>query len=143
MVQLRPEEVRFWSNVTIVKEGCWLWKGLLYPTGYGGYKGVGAHRVAYELVYGSIPKDLQINHRRICPNKHCVRPIHLYAGTKSSNLLDLMATAKRPYKLTWDEVREIRRLYKTGKYLQKHLAVQFGVSQPMIGHIVRSDSWRE
>lgn len=45
-------------------------------------------------------------------------------------------------KLTEANVREIRALYATGKYKQQELADRFGVTQGLIGHIIRRVAWK-
>lgn len=45
-------------------------------------------------------------------------------------------------KLTRRDVKEIRRLYATGKYTQQELAEIFGVTQVNIGFIVRRETWK-
>jgi hypothetical protein len=44
-------------------------------------------------------------------------------------------------KLTEDDVRWIRWVYKDGRYTQRQLAKHLGVSKPVIGQIVRGESW--
>lgn len=73
---------RFWPNVKIDKSlACWPW---LKSTSEGyGQVGFGspkfhikrAHVVAYELVYGQVPKGMHVHHR--CENKLCCNPFHL------------------------------------------------------------------
>lgn len=46
-------------------------------------------------------------------------------------------------KLTWEQVREIRKLYQTGEYFQRELGEMFGVSSPAIQGIVGNRTWRE
>jgi DNA-binding MarR family transcriptional regulator len=45
-------------------------------------------------------------------------------------------------KLTRDQVRRIRQLYSTGRYTQKELASQFGISSSTISQIVRRVIWK-
>lgn len=86
-VPMTPEE-RFWSNVE-KSEGCWVWQRVILPSGYGQVKWKGrsrrAHRVAYELAVGPIPRGLQLDH--LCRNRACVRPDHLEAVTARVNTL--------------------------------------------------------
>jgi len=78
---------RFWSKVDKSKE-CWLWTGYKGSGGYGRFganKKVGyAHRIAYELVKGPIPKGLELDH--LCRNPACVNPSHLEPVTHKENM---------------------------------------------------------
>ena len=78
---------RFWSKVNKVNN-CWEWTGCT-RLGYGRFKIKGklvtAHRFSYELNYGFIPKDCEIDN--LCRNKKCVNPDHLEAVTKKVNIL--------------------------------------------------------
>ena len=66
---------------------CWLWTGARDRKGYGHIKVAGrnlkAHRVAYELAYGPIPRGLELDH--LCNVPSCVRPSHLEAVTPAEN----------------------------------------------------------
>ena len=79
---------RFWSKVNKTKT-CWLWIGSMTSLGYGqlyhNKTTVSAHRIAYELCKGSIPKGLTIDH--LCRVRHCVNPEHLEAVTGKENTL--------------------------------------------------------
>jgi len=45
--------------------------------------------------------------------------------------------------MTWEKVREIRRLYAAGGISQQKLADQFGCSKGCIKHILKNRTWRE
>jgi len=85
-----PLHDRFWAKVSPEPNtGCWLWTGAVLPRGYGsiqskgGHQALMAHRVAYELLVGTIPQGLCIDHR--CFNKWCVNPAHLEPVTPLEN----------------------------------------------------------
>ena len=76
---------------------CWPWTAHLVKDGYGGltiWEGTPrvkrtllAHRVMWELTYGSIPKGSYVCHH--CDNPKCVNPDHLYLGNGATNMLDM------------------------------------------------------
>jgi hypothetical protein len=71
-------EARFWLKVQKT-DSCWLWIGAM-SGGYGAFRVFGqnqvqAHRVAYELLVGSIPEGHHVHH--ICENRRCCNPAHL------------------------------------------------------------------
>jgi hypothetical protein len=75
---------------------CWDWKGVIEGTGYGsisqGRKGFFVHRVSYLLEYGQFDESLCVLHK--CDRRSCLRPSHLFLGTKGDNCRD-MATKGR------------------------------------------------
>lgn len=91
-----PEQ-RFWIRVD--KKGlddCWEWTG---PCKAGSVKGksfyghlhfrgkvIGAHRLAWILTHGPIPKGLEVCHK--CDNPGCCNPNHLWLGTHLENIRD-------------------------------------------------------
>ncbi len=68
---------------------CWLWNGKIDPHGYSLFSIQGkwnrAHRVAYTLFIGPIPKNLTLDH--LCRVRNCVNPNHLEAVTIKVNTL--------------------------------------------------------
>ena len=73
---------------------CWLWSGTHNSDGYGstrlGHRGCGArsmaaHRAIYQLLVGSVPADMHLDH--LCRNKNCVNPDHLEVVTRRENIL--------------------------------------------------------
>jgi hypothetical protein len=86
-------EQRFWRHVEKTKT-CWYWRGSVNIDGYGqfnliathpGIKVVQVHRYAYQLIKGTIPPNLVLDH--LCRNKRCVNPNHLEAVTSRTNTL--------------------------------------------------------
>ena len=65
--------------------GCWEYNYSLQTNGYARIGHKKAHRVAYEIFKGKIPKGFTIDH--LCKNKTCVNPNHLEAVTQGVNTL--------------------------------------------------------
>jgi len=88
-------EERFWEKVDMRgPDECWEWQACVAGPGYGRIgnrdgKTESAHRIAWELTFGAIPKGRQVLH--ICGNKLCVNPTHL----------KLMGTLEERF---WDKV---------------------------------------
>lgn len=86
-----PDSGLPWGKVEKT-DGCWLWKGLRDPRGYGRYAHDLAHRVFYRALYGAIPPALSIDH--LCRVKNCVNPEHmeivsLEENTRRANTKDV------------------------------------------------------
>jgi hypothetical protein len=79
----------FWDSV-IKGPGCWEWTASRQRFGHGTKWHNGAvrlvHRIAWEEANGPIPHGLCVLHR--CDNPSCVRPEHLFLGTKGDNNVD-------------------------------------------------------
>ena len=87
---------QFWAHVR-KSDGCWLWTGYVDHRGYGRLTWRGqnyrlAHRVSYELAHAD-PAGLCVCHR--CDNPLCVRPEHLFLGTRADNNRDMVAKGRQ------------------------------------------------
>lgn len=164
---------RFWSHVDKSGE-CWEWTGALHTTGYGvlfilkdGQRDVvRAHRLAYEMTYGPIPDGLEVCHH--CDNRRCIRPDHLFVGTRSDNMKDMVQKGRggvvaptgdqhyarlhpelvsrgeaRPNaKLTADTVRVARKSWTAGEFSKSQLALRLGVTLPTVCDFIARRTWK-
>ena len=83
--RLKFVEERFWSKVNKT-DTCWIWTAAKNQDGHGRFRHgrlVLAHRFAYELLVGPIPKGLDLDH--LCQNPACVNPAHLEPVTRKEN----------------------------------------------------------
>jgi len=135
---------------------CLIWTGTRHHKGYGkfrtGSKGTRrmsfAHRVAYELAHGEVPKGLCVLHR--CDNPPCVNPRHLFTGTHADNMRDCIAKGRRAVtageangmsKLSAADIPQIRTMYAQGGVTQARIAADFGVSQMTISRVILGKNW--
>ena len=132
---------------------CWLWKGSRGHMGHGQIMCdrnvhnrrflVSTHRAMWEYANGPIPDGLCVLHRCDVPN--CVRPDHLFIGTKSDNSADMVSKGRQKKgdelpqsKLTESDVRAIR----SSVLPQNAIAKQFGISQPAVCAIRTRKAWK-
>ena len=153
----KPWPQRFWDHVQ-TGEGCWEWTGARTQQGYGsvGYEGrtEKAHRVAWELTHGPVPAGMFVCHH--CDNPPCVRPDHLFMGTRSENMLDAAAKGRLPSqdpqrvlrgervgnsKLTASDVVAIRRRYAAGEH-PTALGLEFGITRSSVTRLARGARWK-
>lgn len=147
---------RFWSKVK-QGDGCWEWQASKFHHGYGcfgvrnedgTYRTSYAHRVSWEMANGPIPDGMFVLHK--CDNRACVRPDHLWLGTQTDNMRDCSDKGRKPgipkfgasnpgAKLTDAHVKIIR--YVGNRLSQQRLADEFGVSQTLIGCVLRRKIW--
>lgn len=138
---------------------CWLWKSTTNKHGYGliavGGKGEGqllAHRVAWEIANGPIPKGTWVV-MHTCDTPTCVNPAHLKLGTQSDNLLDMRAKrrghdgfavdpirgeAHHDARFTEDDVRAIRASSESSTVI----AERYGVHRTSIIKIRSRKTWK-
>ena len=157
-------EERFWAKVDKSGE-CWEWTAGTYSTGYGQFwhgSGYGAaHRISWELHFGSIPDGLFVLHT--CDNRKCIRPDHLFLGTKRDNAIDAIQKGRMRAippgyttyrdewkrfgrdnanaKLTELDVVAIRDARENHTVPVAQLAKNFNVSERTIRRVIRRSLW--
>lgn len=156
---MRPDlATRFWSKVSPEPNtGCWLWTGTFGRGGYGTIEREGstrrAHRVAWELTNGPIPPGTGAHGTCVCHRcdvRSCVNPAHLFLGTQSENIWDMVRKGRclRPRgekhgqaRLTDAAVLEMLRLHAGGA-TYSGLGRRFGVSRQAATNAVLGVNWK-
>ncbi len=144
---------RFWYRVKKT-DTCWIWIGGKDTKGYGCYSrenGGRAHIVAYANLVEPVPKGMCVLHR--CDNPSCVRPDHLFLGTKDDNNKDRHAKGRTSHvgrnpgsahgmsKLDEQKVKDILVLRRSGMGLRE-IAACFGVSKSVISLVALRKRWQ-
>ena len=144
---------RFWSRVDKTDDvnSCWEWTAAKINAGYGQVSLNGttvlAHRFAWVLHFGDIPEGLCVLHK--CDNRGCVRPDHLWLGTKADNQRDMVDKGRSARlqgedhgrsKLTEAQAILIKNTYPAAS--QYLLADVYGIDQSQISRIINGDNWR-
>ena len=140
----------FWQQVKRgLADECWNWQGkIISESGHGRVSMSGrlqqAHRVAYSLACGPIPKGQQIRHT--CDNAPCCNPQHLILGTQAQNMADMKARNRSARhqrngngKLTLEQKKEIQRLYSVGDISMAKLAAIYGVVPGTICFVIHTN----
>lgn len=164
--------VRFFASVK-KSTGCWIWTGLRNKKGYGSiavWLGpskramVLAHRWSWEHHVGKIPEGSCVLHR--CDVPSCVRPEHLFLGSRTDNNKDMSdkgrrrsasgdANGRRKHpdnwpkgeaitgsKLSEEEVRRVRAEYVDGSTSFVKLGKKYGVGRTTVENIVKGRKWK-
>ncbi len=129
--------------------GCWEWTFGRLTDGYGRFmiRGTGredyAHRVAWEMVNGPIPKGFLVCHE--CDVRNCVNPDHLFLGTTKDNVRDSIAKGRftrgeRQWnsRLTETAVRSIR----SSSRPPVELAEEYDVTESTIYNVLSRRTWK-
>ena len=153
--------IRFWSYVDRSggPSACWPWTRFRGNKGYGlfgikGGKAKRAHRHAYELTHGPIPKGLYACHH--CDNPPCCNPAHIFIGTQKDNMQDAIHKNRRAdrwsnhhpeethpsARLTVDQVHDIRSAHTSGT-TQSQLARQYNIAVMTVHNLVNRKTWKQ
>lgn len=157
----KNNERDFWALVSSpTTSGCMEWEGYKMKSGYGRFrfngKRVLAHRLAYVLAFGEIPKHethhgtLVVCHR--CDNPLCCNPKHLFLGTQADNIADRDKKGRvsrvsrgkgiiTHAKLSPEIVSEAKRLFTEKGFSKSALARKFNVSASTMNRAIRGKTW--
>lgn len=164
---VKIDDEHFWSRVDhngpILRRSlgrCWMWLGERHnrTIGYGRVqrrkKRYLAHRWAWFLAHGKHARPCALHK---CDNTMCVRPSHLFEGTKADNNFDKVAKDRQARgevigrrvqgelhslsRATTRLVMQIRQQVANGR-LQKDIAQEVGLSRQIISNIVCGRRWR-
>lgn len=136
---------------------CWVWSGWVDPDGYGvlrrggkqngAYGVISAHRAAWLVFVGEIPKATPwVLHK--CDNPPCCNPDHLFLGTAADNNCDCAQKGRtvkgerhHKAKLSAAQVQEILKQCAEGRP-QKDIALEFGVAKSTITYVKQGRTWQ-
>lgn len=137
-------------NIDVVS-GCWNWNRCTNGSGYGvmeiNWQTHYVHRLSAQFFLGLAPTSMAfVLHK--CDNRRCFNPKHLFLGTQSDNIRDMITKGrgltgeKSPHaKLNWEKVSEIRKALACGD-TKSQIARKFGVCRRIIRRIGENKTWR-
>lgn len=135
---------RFWSKVQKTDD-CWLWTGFK-RSGYGlmhiernrKRSTWSAHRLSFYIHHGYIDDELSVLHS--CDVPPCVNPEHLRLGTRADNNLDKNIKNRHGYRITNEQVIDIRSRPLTNT-MCRDLAAEFDISVQAVKRILSGESY--
>lgn len=131
---------------------CIEWNGHLSGDGYGKISigpraervKIAAHRWALQFALGGIilPKDIFACHH--CDNPRCVNPIHLFPGTHTDNMHDMISKGRSGLRqgnprLEIEQVQDI----KYGNQPYSYYVNKYSITKSTVSYIRNGLSWSE
>ncbi len=106
------------------------------------------HRLVAESFLGPCPDGKEVNHKD--GNKKHNKVSNLEYTTHSENIKHAFELGLKNHKgenhpsnkLREKDVLKIRKLYRTGNYIQEEIAKMFNISRSLISHIVSRKNWK-
>lgn len=138
----------------IQDNGCIIFQGAKDGAGYGKYftkdgkQATVTRAVLAEKLGCELPTYMDACHT--CDTPSCINPEHLWAGTRSQNLLDASKKGRTQgkshplsnAKLDWEKVREIRQKLAAGERM-KDVAEAYSVGRKTIHDIKYHVTWKQ
>lgn len=130
-------------------------KSIVDPKGYlrvflyrkGRRKQFLVHRLVARAFIGPCPKDKEVNHKdgnTSNPHVDNLEYISCSENHKHAFKIGLRSSKGEENgrsKLIEKDIKKIRRLYRSGKYMQKEIAEKFGINRSHVSNIVREEKW--
>jgi hypothetical protein len=157
---VRDPVARFWSKVdkSAGPDACWLWTASRDKNGYGlewwGKRTQRAHRIAWMIVNGPIPKGEGHHGTCVCHTcdvPACCNPSHMWLGSNAENHADrdrkgrgrgthLRGNANGSAKLTEADIPRIFDAHSSGE-TSSAIARRFGVGRTAIAEVLCGHTW--
>lgn len=152
----RPVKDRFYSKIRKGDvTGCWNWTaskrkargGFVYGqfslNGYPEW----SHRASWIIHNNEIPNGMLVCHK--CDNTLCVNPDHLFLGTQTDNIRDMISKGRdaligenNPHSIVNEKiVLEIRRYYKEGHKVSR-IMKKFNLKRGCVEPIIKRNTWK-
>jgi hypothetical protein len=151
--EIHPKRQKeFWATVDVraTDKECWLWRGSTIR-GYGiffdGTHQVKAHRYAWTIEFGPIPRGEYVLHK--CDNKACSNPSHLFLGSQNDNMKDMVHKRRQALhqgkengraKIPEQDIPKIRQRADSGENMSE-IAKEYGVHRVTIKAIKDRVRW--
>lgn len=153
VIPVNDDCIKKFFNKVKKTNGCWLWNGAKNSYGYGSFwyceRIVKAHRMSWMIHFGKIPKSHSVCHK--CDNPLCVNPKHLWVGTHTQNMQDMIKKGRHKSHpgekngmsiLTENDVIMARKIHKELPNI-KAIARIFNVSHPAMFCAIKKRSWKK
>lgn len=138
---------KFLGRYKVLDNGCWEYQGVKNCYGYGrvyiGRKHTVAHRYMYQLKKGVIPKGMLVLHK--CDNPSCVNPDHLFLGTHTDNMNDMIKKKRNrkcenySRKLNYEKAESIRS--ENNKSISE-IARKYDISRSTVRDVLDHNTWK-
>lgn len=146
---------RFYEKIAFGSNDCWCWVGYVDQLGYGRLAHElenKSHRISWLIHKGEIPQGIKVLHR--CDLRCCVNPDHLFLGTQTDNMQDMIfkkrgnhkgfpGTSNPMAKLNESKVNEIKSLRDNFGYSFKKIAKIMNVAPMTVHRAYTNKTWRK
>lgn len=132
----------FLDRMNVVESGCWEWQHSKDARGYGKFNIYGVywrtHRYSYQYYKGDV-NGYSVLHK--CDNPCCCNPEHLFLGSPTDNMLDMIRKGRGGRtKLSVETVFKIREMAKAG-VTRCEISETLGIKQRTVDNVLYKKRW--